>query len=107
MDVHASVGGPYNVRGFPTIKIFGSNKNSPKDYNGARSASSIANEAINVLKQTVDDRLSGRGGSRQQSHGGGGGSSDGKDVIELNDNNFEKEVFTSKDLWLVEFYAPW
>ena len=34
MDVHASVGGPYNVRGFPTIKIFGANKNSPKDYNG-------------------------------------------------------------------------
>ena len=34
MDVHGSVGGPYNVRGFPTIKIFGSNKKSPQDYNG-------------------------------------------------------------------------
>lgn len=34
MDEHSSVGGPYNVRGFPTIKIFGSNKNSPRDYNG-------------------------------------------------------------------------
>lgn len=34
MDVHGSVGGPYNVRGFPTIKIFGANKNSPQDYNG-------------------------------------------------------------------------
>lgn len=34
MDVHGSVGGPYNVRGFPTIKIFGANKQSPKDYNG-------------------------------------------------------------------------
>ena len=31
---------------------------------GARSASSIVNEAMNVLKQTVDDRLAGRGGSR-------------------------------------------
>ena len=34
MDVHGSVGGPYNVRGFPTIKIFGANKQSPQDYNG-------------------------------------------------------------------------
>ena len=34
MDVHGSVGGPYNVRGFPTLKIFGSNKKSPQDYNG-------------------------------------------------------------------------
>ncbi len=43
MDVHASVGGPYNVRGFPTIKIFGSNKNSPKDYQGLFSILSILN----------------------------------------------------------------
>lgn len=34
MDVHGSVGGPYNVRGFPTLKIFGANKKSPQDYNG-------------------------------------------------------------------------
>jgi len=34
MDEHSSVGQPYNVRGFPTIKIFASNKNSPQDYNG-------------------------------------------------------------------------
>ena len=34
MDQHQSVGGPYNVRGFPTIKIFGANKQAPSDYNG-------------------------------------------------------------------------
>ena len=34
MDQHQSVGGPYGIRGFPTIKIFGYDKNSPKDYNG-------------------------------------------------------------------------
>ena len=38
MDVHSSVGGPYNVRGFPTIKVFGSNKQSPADYNGLSSS---------------------------------------------------------------------
>lgn len=34
MDKHQSVGGPYNVRGFPTIKIFGLDKQKPTDYNG-------------------------------------------------------------------------
>ena len=34
MDEHKSVGQPYNVRGFPTIKVFGLNKNTPEDYNG-------------------------------------------------------------------------
>ena len=29
------------------------------------------------------------------------------DVIELTDANFEKEVLNSKDLVLVEFFAPW
>ena len=30
-----------------------------------------------------------------------------EDVVELTDANFEKEVLGSKDLWLVEFFAPW
>lgn len=36
------------------------------------------------------------------------GKSGNKDnVIELTDSNFEDEVLKSKDLVLVEFYAPW
>ena len=34
MTEHQSVGGPYGIRGFPTIKIFGANKQSPQDYQG-------------------------------------------------------------------------
>lgn len=34
MDKHQGVGSPYNVRGFPTVKIFGLNKNSPTDFQG-------------------------------------------------------------------------
>ena len=33
-DQHKSLGAKYGVRGFPTLKIFGSNKNSPSDYQG-------------------------------------------------------------------------
>ena len=28
-------------------------------------------------------------------------------MIDLNQSNFEELVFGSKDIWLVEFYAPW
>ena len=37
-DEHRSLGGQYGVQGFPTIKIFGLNKNKPEDYNGGRDA---------------------------------------------------------------------
>lgn len=33
-DQHKSLGGQYGVRGFPTIKIFGANKNKPEEYQG-------------------------------------------------------------------------
>lgn len=36
-DQHKSLGGQYNVRGFPTIKIFGANKNKPEEYQGMSS----------------------------------------------------------------------
>lgn len=36
-----------------------------------------------------------------------GKAGDKKDVIELTDSNFEEEVLNTKDLVLVEFFAPW
>ena len=40
-DEHRSLGGQYQVQGFPTIKIFGKNKNKPEDYQGGRDAKVI------------------------------------------------------------------
>ncbi|KAL9963087.1 hypothetical protein ACROYT_G032258 [Oculina patagonica] len=109
MDQHQSVGGPYGIRGFPTIKVFGANKNSPSDYNGPRTAQGIVDSAMTALKSMVSQRLS--GGGRRSGGGGGkqdsGKAGDKKDVIELTDANFEEEVLNSKDLVLVEFFAPW
>lgn len=41
--------------------------------------------------------------------GGGGQKKSGSvdDVVELTDDNFDKLVLNSDDIWLVEFYAPW
>lgn len=38
---------------------------------------------------------------------GRGESSSKKDVIELTDDSFDKNVLDSEDVWMVEFYAPW
>lgn len=113
MTEHQSVGAPYGIQGFPTIKIFGSNKQNPQDYQGARSAQSIVDAALTQLKSLVNERLTGKSGGKSGGGGGGGGggskkpSGDSKDVVELTDSNFEELVLRSNDMWLVEFFAPW
>ena len=37
MTEHQSVGAPYGIKGFPTIKVFAANKQNPLDYQGVYS----------------------------------------------------------------------
>nr|XP_046147112.1 protein disulfide-isomerase A6-like [Oncorhynchus gorbuscha] len=104
-DQHKSLGGQYGVRGFPSIKIFGANKNKPDDYQGGRSSQAIVDGALNTLRTLVKDRLSGRSGGSDNSRQSGGGSK--KNVVELTDDNFDRLVLDSGEVWLVEFFAPW
>lgn len=113
-DKHQSLGGQYEVRGFPTIKIFGANKQKPENYQGGRTAEAIVDAALSSLRSLALDRLNGRGGGqdygRQQKYSGGssgGGDGGKKSVIELTDDNFDRQVLNSDDVWLVEFFAPW
>lgn len=98
-DKDKSLAGQYGVRGFPTVKIFGVNKNSPNDFNGARTAEGVASAGLQELKKVVDQRL----GKKTTS----GGSKGKSDVVELDESNFEELVLDSEELWLVEFFAPW
>ncbi|VDM57196.1 unnamed protein product [Angiostrongylus costaricensis] len=107
MTQHQSVGSPYNVQGFPTIKIFAADKNKPSDYNGARTAQAIADAVLDAAKKVVSARLGGKSSRGSGGSAGRGGSGGGSDVVELTDENFEKLVLKSKDIWLVEFFAPW
>ncbi|TPX38506.1 hypothetical protein SeMB42_g06696 [Synchytrium endobioticum] len=43
----------YQVQGFPTLKIFGENKNSPYDYQGPRTAKGIVDAVIEKLPSYV------------------------------------------------------
>jgi len=99
-----SVGAPYGIKGFPTIKVFGKNKNSPSDYSGGRTAQAIVDDAMNKLKALVKERLNGKSSSGSKSGGSSGSSSD---VVELTESNFDELVLNSDDMWLVEFFAPW
>lgn len=99
-DEHKSLGGQYGVQGFPTIKVFGSNKNKPDDYKGQRTAQGIVDGALKAAKDKVESQM---GGGKKKSSGSGSKN----DVVELTDDNFDKLVLKSDDIWLVEFYAPW
>lgn len=51
------------------------------------------------------------GGSKSKSSSSGGGGSSGgsgtDEVVVLDHSNFDELVMNSKDIWMVEFYAPW
>uniref|UniRef100_A0A8C4ZX28 Protein disulfide-isomerase A6 n=1 Tax=Gadus morhua TaxID=8049 RepID=A0A8C4ZX28_GADMO len=107
-DQHKSLGSQYGVRGFPTIKIFGANKNKPDDFQGGRTSQAIVEGAMTALRSLVKERLSGKsGGSDYSRGGGGGGGGSTKDVVELTDDNFDRLVMEGDAVWLVEFFAPW
>lgn len=58
-----------------------------------------------MLKDRLDGKTTG-------TNTGGGGSGEKKKSepsasVELNSSNFDELVTESKDLWIVEFFAPW
>lgn len=59
-DEHKSLGGRFGVQGFPTVKIFGANKNKPEDYNGARTAQGLVSAALSAVKAKVNAKLDGK-----------------------------------------------
>ena len=70
MTTDQSVGGPYGIKGFPTLKFFGADKKKPLDYSGGRDADSIVNYALKQQEKAVKDRMG--GGSKSNSSSGGG-----------------------------------
>lgn len=99
-DAHQSLAQEYGIKGFPTIKVFVPGK-GPVDYMGARDVKPIAEFALQQVKALLKDRLNGKtGGSSEK-------KSEPSASVELNSRNFDELVLKSKDLWVVEFFAPW
>jgi protein disulfide-isomerase A6 len=120
MTTDEAAGSQYGIQGFPTIKFFGFDKSKPADYSGQRDDSSIVSYGLDKVGSEVRKRQSGKGGASSSSSSSGsaggkkkdsGSKSSGpasdKDVVVLTGSNFDDEVLGSKDIWFVEFYAPW
>ncbi|TYH44145.1 hypothetical protein ES332_D11G173400v1 [Gossypium tomentosum] len=99
-DAHKSLAQEYGIRGFPTIKVFAPGK-PPVDYQGARDVKPIAEFALKQVKALLKDRLAGK------TSGGSSEKSEPSASVELNSRNFDELVLKSKELWIVEFFAPW
>ncbi|KAG5545664.1 hypothetical protein RHGRI_017969 [Rhododendron griersonianum] len=90
----------YGIKGFPTIKVFVPGK-PPVDYQGARDVKPIAEFALQQVKTLLKDRLHGK------DTGGSSEKSESTASVELTSHNFDELVVKSKELWVVEFFAPW
>ena len=120
-DKERTIGGKYGIKGFPTVKFFGLNKDKPEDYNSARKAESvidfmvdkaksIAYSRLNVKKTTDNSNTNSNTGNKQQQQQQQQKTTEpgnDKDVIELTDDNFDETVFNDENMWLIAFYAPW
>ena len=65
LDHEHALSAKYGIRSLPTIKVFGAQKNTPLEYNGMRTASSIVDKA-NSHQQAIlagNRRRGGSGGS--------------------------------------------
>lgn len=89
----------YQIQGFPTLKVFGIDKNAPVDYQGARTADGIVAEAMRQANKLVKDRKAGKKSSSSGSSSGDAGANKAggekkkkpkksNDVVELTDANF-------------------
>ncbi|KAJ7964765.1 protein disulfide-isomerase like 2-2-like [Quillaja saponaria] len=99
-DAHKSLAQEYGIRGFPTIKVFTPGK-PPVDYQGARDVKPIAEFALQQVKALLKERLNGK------TTAGSSENSEPSVSVELNSRNFDELVIKSKELWIVEFFAPW
>ena len=119
---------PYEVKGFPTIKLFATNKKSPIDYQGERTAKGISDYMATQIGKLINKRVSSGGQAPPSPAPATGGNNKAEepkqekkqetkkekpkvysdnDVIVLDDSNFDSVLMKSKDMWMVEFYAPW
>lgn len=53
---HQATCGQFGVQGYPTIKVFGTNKEAPSDYQAGRDSGSIVSEANRLWGQNAKPR---------------------------------------------------
>lgn len=114
MTSDQEVGGPYNIKGFPTLKFFGENKSAPVDYLGEKDDQELIDFGFDQVKKA----RTGKSGSDSKSETKKEAKKEKKeetkkdevddsDVVVLEESTFDETVMQSKEAWFIEFYAPW
>ncbi|ORX86673.1 disulfide isomerase [Anaeromyces robustus] len=88
-DDEKSIAKKYDIKGFPTIKLFTANTKTPIDYNDDRTVEAFSSfiEHETGIKAKIPKVHS--------------------DIVMLNSGNFDEVVFKPKAHALVLFFAPW
>ena len=119
-DKEKELAAKYGIQGFPTVKFFGITKTNIQDYNSARTSQAIISYMFDRAKDIVNKRMGQSINTNQNTNKNTNTNSNNnsnqqkqkkpstdKDVIVLDDKNFDEIVFKSKDMFIVAFYAPW
>ena len=114
MTTDGAAGNNYGISGYPTLKFFGEDKNSPKDYESGRTAKDISIFIAKQVQSLISTRLGVKIDTQLEEEKKEENKPEepeipinDEDVVLLSDNDFEDRVFGSDDLWFIEFYAPW
>ena len=129
--------GKYEIRGYPTVKFFNTNKNDTEKYTGARTAVAVADFLFEKARKIFNERLGikeepkkeepkkeepkkeqpkkeepkkeepKKEEPKKEEKKDEKKEDESKDVIVLTDDNFNDQVFGTEDMWMVAFYAPW
>lgn len=105
-DAHSSLASRASVSGFPTIHFVIPGQ-SPKVYEGERTAKAMAAYALSQMESHVNAQLGSRGGKKNKGKKKSKGSGKKNLVKTLTSASFEEEVLEAGHVVMVEFYAPW
>ena len=97
-DEHKALAGKYDVKGFPTIMLFGADKTKPTPYEGARESGPIIDFALKSAAAVVRGRAGGKGGAKAppkpkaKASGGSGSGGGGGDDSTVRENLYNTHV---------------
>lgn len=99
----------FDIKSFPAFKIFTPDdkkgKHTLEDFTNERTAEAFTAASVKAVKALVEARVPPP--QDEPPRKTPGGFYENTEVIELDDERFEKEVLGGDNAWLIEFYAPW